>query len=615
MKRRKISLAYILAVFPSISEVFILREMVELSRKQNIDLYIFSLCRPKTNKMHNAATGLLASTYYKLFLFSPRFLSVQFLSFVSHPLRYITLLIYITKTNYNDRLVLAKSLFHFPTAIYFAYLAKKFNLNHVHAHFAYIPATVGLIMSKFLNIEFSFTAHAWDIYVNRTMLYEKIKAARFVVTCSDYSKRYLLNLYPDIFQAKVIRIYHGIDLEKWKPESSDEKLKPAEPIRILSVGRLEEKKGFIYLVKACKIFKERGYTFDCSIVGEGPQRTYLNKAINSYGLEKEIKLKGAFSQEELIPFYKQADLFVLPSIIVENGDRDVLPNVLIEALAMKIPVISSNIAGIPEIIEDGVTGMLVPLKSEVILAETMEKLINDKQLRNRLLANGLELVKEKFNIKKNAQKLEELFLNNFPSSEVSIKHKKSTGEGYYVFKRIFDVIFSFMAIIMTFSLCALIALAIKLDSEGPVFFSHSRVGRDGQLFTLIKFRTMFQEADKYEIAPFDDKDSRITKVGRFLRNRGLDELPQLYNVIKGDMSLVGPRPEMPMIVKQYNSLHKRRLTVTPGITGLWQIKRRKGLAIHDEIEHDFDYIKRISFKLDFLIILKTIVIILFGYNY
>ena len=172
-------------------------------------------------------------------------------------------------------------------------------------------------------------------------------------------------------------------------------------------------------------------------------------------------------------------------------------------------------------------------------------------------------------------------------------------------KRLFDLAAAAALIVIFIPLWALIALAIRLESRGPVLFKQTRVGRNGRLFTLYKFRSMHVDAPKYEISPTEAADPRITPIGRFLRRVSLDELPQLINVVKGEMSLVGPRPEMPFITEQYTAVHRQRLRVTPGITGLWQLSADRAFQIHENIQYDLYYIRNRSFFMDFAILLHT----------
>src|SRR6202034_3343167 len=152
-----------------------------------------------------------------------------------------------------------------------------------------------------------------------------------------------------------------------------------------------------------------------------------------------------------------------------------------------------------------------------------------------------------------------------------------------------------------------LALLIRMESPGPVFFRPLRVGKSGKLFTLFKFESMYVDAPKYEVSPTESADPRITRMGRFLRRTSLDELPQLINVVKGDMSLVGPRPEMPFIAEHYNAVHRQRLRVIPGITGIWQLSADRAFQIHENIQYDLYYIRYRSFFMDFAILLHTIV--------
>jgi exopolysaccharide biosynthesis polyprenyl glycosylphosphotransferase len=179
-------------------------------------------------------------------------------------------------------------------------------------------------------------------------------------------------------------------------------------------------------------------------------------------------------------------------------------------------------------------------------------------------------------------------------------------ERYELLKRSFDLVAGALILLLTLPWIAVIALATKLDSPGPIFFIQERVGRYGKKFNMFKFRTMYVDAPKYDLSPTRGSDPRITRLGRLLRRSSLDELPQLFNVLRGEMSLVGPRPEMPFIVEKYSALHRQRLEVTPGITGLWQLSADRMYLIHENIEYDLYYIRNRSFFIDLAIIFHTI---------
>jgi lipopolysaccharide/colanic/teichoic acid biosynthesis glycosyltransferase len=179
-------------------------------------------------------------------------------------------------------------------------------------------------------------------------------------------------------------------------------------------------------------------------------------------------------------------------------------------------------------------------------------------------------------------------------------------------KRVMDVAISLLFLVLLAPLGALFALLIRLDSPGPILFAQRRIGRDGKEFTIYKFRTMYLDAPVYSPTPTTRDDPRITRIGALLRSTGLDELPQLWNVLTGDMSLVGPRPEMPFIVQGYTAVEAKRLKVRPGITGLWQVyARTANLPIHSHVEYDLFYIENLSVSLDLMILLDTIPTLVF----
>ncbi len=186
------------------------------------------------------------------------------------------------------------------------------------------------------------------------------------------------------------------------------------------------------------------------------------------------------------------------------------------------------------------------------------------------------------------------------------------GALHRVTKRFMDISISLVLILVLFPLMSVIYLLQLIKKNGSPVFSQKRIGLKGKEFTLYKFRTMKPESDEYEVAPISMNDSRVTGIGKILRRTSLDELPQLFNVLKGDMSLVGPRPEMPFIVNEYTSWQRHRLDVKPGLTGMWQIMGRKELPLHDNLGYDYYYIRNQSLMLDFTILLRTIAIIFRG---
>lgn len=179
-------------------------------------------------------------------------------------------------------------------------------------------------------------------------------------------------------------------------------------------------------------------------------------------------------------------------------------------------------------------------------------------------------------------------------------------------KRVYDIIGSLFFLVLLLPLFILVAIFIKLDSPGAIFFRHYRIGKDGKHFLLWKFRSMRTDVPEYEASPRSGVDDRLTRVGRLIRRLSVDEMPQLVNVLKGDMSLVGPRPEMPFIVARYYSAHRERLVARPGITGLWQISPARAFPIHENLQYDLHYIRNQNLFLDCAIILRTVTAVFRG---
>ena len=179
-------------------------------------------------------------------------------------------------------------------------------------------------------------------------------------------------------------------------------------------------------------------------------------------------------------------------------------------------------------------------------------------------------------------------------------------------KRICDVIGALFLLVVLFPIFILIAIVIKIDSPGPVLFRHYRVGKNGNPFLIWKFRSMRTDVPAYEPSPRSVVDGRLTRVGRIIRRLSFDEIPQLINVLRGEMSLVGPRPEMPFIVARYHPLECERLTAKPGITGLWQISPARAFPIHENLEYDLHYIRNQNLFLDCAIVLRTLAAVIRG---
>ncbi|MDH3663901.1 MAG: glycosyltransferase family 4 protein, partial [Alphaproteobacteria bacterium] len=280
---------------------------------------------------------------------------------------------------------------------------------HLHGHFCHGATTVTWFASRLTGQPFSFTAHAKDIYQRklnpRDLLPQKLAAARFVVTCTEANKTHLDQLAVE--QGKVHRIYHGLDLERFTPAPRHRD--PDRPV-ILAVGRFTKKKGFPSLVEALAHVRDRGRPFHCRLIGEpGDDSDEIERWVRTTGLIDRIEIMGAMPQDRLKAAYQAADLFVLPCLVVEDGDRDGIPNVLAEAMAMELPVISTAVSGIPELVEDGASGLLVPPSDAERLAEAMVALLDDPLRARRLGVAGRRTITQIFDSTVTTRDLDALF--------------------------------------------------------------------------------------------------------------------------------------------------------------------------------------------------------------
>jgi glycosyltransferase involved in cell wall biosynthesis len=286
------------------------------------------------------------------------------------------------------------------------------DVRHIHAHFCHGATTVAWFVSIITGLPFSFTAHAKDIYCDSLnparLLRRKMRAARFVVTCTDANREHLINVEPN---ANVRCIYHGLNAE-FTDLLGDAMNPPAKNghLRALGVGRLVPKKGFDVLVEACAILKRRGFHFETAIVGEhGEHEARLRQQIDAHDLKNHVRLIGPMEQSRLYAEYQRADVFCLPCRVLDNGDRDGLPNVLMEAMACGLPVVTTPISGIPEIIKDGLNGTLVPPDDAEALANAIERMNSDRMLARNLGRAGRLTVLERFDGDKTAMELAALF--------------------------------------------------------------------------------------------------------------------------------------------------------------------------------------------------------------
>jgi glycosyltransferase involved in cell wall biosynthesis len=281
-------------------------------------------------------------------------------------------------------------------------------VTHLHAHFGFVPSSVAWFAAHLARVPWSVSVHAWDIFVNRSMMPEKLLAARRVVTCTDFARRWLVERYPALQRKRVVTVHHGLDVTAFEPRPPDE-----GPPRFVAVGRLVPKKGFGVLLRAFARVRAAlagdGEVTSLTLVGDGPERPRLEALARALGLGDSLNMTGAIPQERVRDEMAGSRALVVPSVRGPGGDMDGLPNVVLEAGASARAVVGSRFSGIPEAVEHGRTGLLAAPGDEAALARAMLTLARDRLLAARMGHEGRRVVEERFTSERSAAKLAEVF--------------------------------------------------------------------------------------------------------------------------------------------------------------------------------------------------------------
>jgi glycosyltransferase involved in cell wall biosynthesis len=410
------TVGYLPKGFPRISETFITNEILELERL-GLNIEIYSLKRPVGAGRQPMAERVQAPLEYlpeKIVLSLPLLLPVHLLLFLQRPRQYWKCLRWTLARCRRSRSTSTLRRF-FQAGYLVGWHLRGRQLPHYHAHFCHGPATVAMFVKWLTGASYSFTAHAKDLYLtDPEILREKMSHASFALTCTGFNLRYMEEVGQGACPTHLV--YHGIDIERFTRGNTSQVV----PMRsrnaagdhvpmILSVGRLVEKKGFDTLIRAYALMRDQGLRFRAVIFGDGEKRTELMELIDELDLEGVVELPGAILQDELVEVYRQSDLFALACQILDNGDRDGLPNVLVEAASMEVPIVATDVSGVPELVDDGVNGFLVPARDPRALAERMSRLLNDAALRSRFAQAGRDRVLRDFDLQSNTRRILGLF--------------------------------------------------------------------------------------------------------------------------------------------------------------------------------------------------------------
>jgi len=421
--------AYILKGYPRLSETFIAAE-IHLLETLGMQLRLYSVKEGESGKRHGIVSRIRAPLTYLPEATStsgralpawlagnlPRFARHHARVAIRHPLRWLRTFGMALGMSWRYRepgTVTLRKVFikeFLQAGAIAADLQGHPEVRHLHGHFCHGATTITWFVARLTGLAFSFTAHAKDIYQKKLnpgdLLPRKMRAARFAVTCTGANATHLATVCGDC--GDLHTIFHGLDTERFSPPPSQRV--PGEAPLILTVGRFVEKKGFEHLVRACAELHRAGVAFRAMIVGErGEDYERIAGLVASLGLERVMTLHGPVSQEELRDIYARTDLFVLPCQVMEDGDRDGIPNVMAEAMAMGLPIVSTDISGIPELVDAGVDGLLVPSRDLPALVAAMRTLIDSAELRAAIGRAARAKILERFDSARTTRRLHALF--------------------------------------------------------------------------------------------------------------------------------------------------------------------------------------------------------------
>jgi colanic acid/amylovoran biosynthesis glycosyltransferase len=382
--------AVVVSRFPKITETFILREIEALERLGQ-PVRLVPLLEHRDPVVHPRALPWVEEALYTPFLSGP-ILRENLAALREGPAYYLRTLLRVVIGSASGLRALAGAVTLFPKAVYLGRRLADEGVGHVHAHFATHPATVAHVASAFSGIPYSFTAHAHDIFLasSRPLLGSKIRAAAFVRTISDYNRRFLEARYPTA-RDRMHVIHMGLDPTKYRRHS-------VHPGRVLCVASLRAYKGIETLITACDRAPLRDRTFELLLVGDGPQRARLTRQVRRLGLEDRVRLLGARTEDEVTELLATAELFVHPSCVTRSGWMDGIPVALMEAMATGVPVVSTWVSGIPELVGDRDSGRLVFPSNPDELAEVLAGLLDDPQAARTMGERGRRAVRERFEL-------------------------------------------------------------------------------------------------------------------------------------------------------------------------------------------------------------------------
>ncbi len=397
-------IAYIMSRFPHLPETFILREMIALERL-GWQVSLYPLIFQNQSVIHADARAWLERAH-RLPWFSAEVLRANFRRFFKQPGLYLSILFQVIGENLSSLKFLARALVLFPKIVLMAERIEGEGIRHIHAHYATHPALAAWVIHRFTGITYSVTVHAHDIYVEKAMLGTKLKDAAFIAAISEYNINYLARHVGAWIREHAHVIRCGIDPALYHPAEQNDA--DWSGLKIISVGSLQPYKGHIHLIDACALLHQRGIPFHCQIIGGGDLKPVLETRIRQHGLQGRVELAGPKTQEEIAALLVQANCYVQPSVIMPSGKMEGIPVALMEAMASGLPVVATDISGVPELIREGETGWLVPPESPQALADVLTEIYTHPQETARRAHAGRQWVLQEFTLASNVQKLSDL---------------------------------------------------------------------------------------------------------------------------------------------------------------------------------------------------------------
>lgn len=395
--------AYIMSRFPKLSETFVLTEMAELDA-MGVEVEVFPLLRERQPVSHPEAERWTRKARFQPFLSLP-ILRANLHFLARAPRAYLGVLVEVLRGTFGSPNFFLGALGIFPKSVRFAFEMQQLGIDHVHAHFANHPAVAALIVRRLTGIPFSFTAHGSDLHKDRRMLAAKVAAAEFAVTVSDFNREVMVEECGERSRSKIHVVHCGVDLDFFSPSEGP---RDRAGFEIVCVASFEEVKGHRFLIDACRILRDREVAFRCHLIGDGPLRQDVAMQIDGANLGDQVVVHGGLPRAQVAARLASADAAVLASHPTREGKREGIPVALMEAMASALPVVATAITGIPELVEDGVTGILVPSGDPAPLANALHRLAADPALGIQMGRAGRAKVEREFSLHGTAERLLDL---------------------------------------------------------------------------------------------------------------------------------------------------------------------------------------------------------------